>query len=188
MRRSLWLFVAAACGSPSPTAGPVAPSNHVDINDPNATHPFAIDRRLLPDCTPRSVLAQATIGLAATRCADLAADATPAQAGAALHCVADAVAHQTPFVFHQMVQGIDSSGGFGMLGRMSAGSFVVDELWYDSDPCGGSCPERGHTDVVECAGYARNRETDCRPTLHECFTCDRKRMVATCVAGGSASR
>ena len=106
----------------------------------------------------------------------------------ALRCITDAVVHKRPFAFHQWVNGIDSGGGAGLLGRMSGGTFVVDELDYDSDPCGGSCPERGHTLVSECAGYARNRETDCRPTLRECFTCAGKRDVAKCVQGGSASR
>jgi hypothetical protein len=75
-----------------------------------------------------------------------------------------------------------------MLGRMTNGAFVVDELDYDSDPCGGSCPDRGHTLVVECASYVRNRETDCRPTLRECFTCDGKHDVAECVQGSGVSR
>jgi hypothetical protein len=185
MRRSLWLVV-AACASPS--ARPIEPSNTVDVNDPNAAHPFTIDRAALPDCTARSVLEHAIIGLSVIRCADLAADSTPAQAAAALRCIADAVARKRPFAFLQSVNGIDSGGGFGMMGRMTNGAFVVDELDYDSDPCGGSCPERAHTIVVECGSYVRNRETDCRPTLRECFTCDHKRDVAECVQGSGVSR
>jgi hypothetical protein len=185
MSRSLWLLVAACA---SPTTPPAAPSNTVDANDPNAVHRFTIDRAALPDCTARSVLEHAIIGVSVIRCNDLGADATPAQAADALRCITDAVARKRPFAFVQSVNGIDSGGDFGMLGRMTNGAFVVDELDYDSDPCGGSCPEKGHTVVTECGSYVRNRETDCRPTLRECFTCDHKHDVAECVQGSGVSR
>jgi hypothetical protein len=185
MRRSLWCVLVAACGNPPPQAPPpLAPSN---VADPAVARPFRIDRASLPDCSALSVLKQASAGISVTRCGELAADATPAQIADALRCVTDAVATNQPFVVHQWVRGIDSLVGIGALGRISGGAFVVDELDYDSDPCGGSCPERGHTDVTECAKYTRTSRSDCaRNMLAECFACDGKRDAGSCVQGGSA--
>ena len=182
MRRSLWLLVAAACGAPTP----IAPSN---VADPAVARPFRIDRASLPDCSALSVLKQASTGISVTQCGALEADAPATQVADALRCVTDAVARNRPFVFHQWVRGIDSRVGIGALGRINGGAFVVDELDYDSDPCGGSCPARGHTDVTECAKYTRTNARDCaRNLLAECFACDGKRDVGSCVQGSGVSR
>jgi hypothetical protein len=180
MRRSLWLLVAAACGEPSPAPPPVAPSN---VADPTVARPFTIDRSALADCSSLTVLKHATAGATVMPCGELDADATTAQLADALRCVANAVTGNQPFAFHQWVQGIDSQVGIAMLGRISGGAFVIDELEYDSDPCGGGCPEKGHTDVVECSKSTRSGSADCTRIMTECFTCDGKRDVASCVQG-----
>jgi hypothetical protein len=105
----------------------------------------------------------------------------------AFHCVADAIARARPFVFHEALAGMDSAIERGLVGVVRDGTFVTYALKYDSDPCGGSCPQNGGTHIAECRPLVPldPPTTDCANGVTFCFECKDPVRADGCRRGGA---
>jgi len=65
-------------------------------------------------------------------------------------CMLRALRARSPFSVSWPQRGIDSVVRTGWVAIDDAGRYRVYQLHYDSDPCGGGCPERGHTSIHRC--------------------------------------
>jgi hypothetical protein len=89
-------------------------------------------------------------------------------------CVEAAIAAKQPFIAEKQVQGIDSGVARGIVGVLEHGELAIYALSYDSNPCGGGCPEAGHTQVRHCTKLAF---ADGCPDPFACFECDGDELV-----------
>ena len=167
MRCCAFLF-AASCGS-NTTAPLTEPVGYTV----DAKYLKPVDRSTLRDCTITNVLKEKTAGLRLKSCGDLDYDAMPLAREVAFHCVADAIATARPFVFHEALAGMDSAIERGLVGVVRDGTLVTYALKYDSDPCGGTCPQNGGTHIDECQPLVPldPPTTDCANGVTFCFEC-----------------
>jgi len=98
-------------------------------------------------------------------------------------CAAVAIAARRPFIVEQQVAGTDSGVARGLVGVLENGTLAVYALLYDSNPCGGGCPERGHTTVSRCDEATAAPAAECAE-LTECFHCNLERTLEDCEYGG----
>ena len=66
---------------------------------------------------------------------------------------------------------------------LESGKLAIYALSYDDNPCGGGCPQRGHTTVSRCDEATAAPASDCAE-LTACFHCNLGRTVEECVYGG----
>lgn len=111
-------------------------------------------------------------------------------AAQAMRCVAEAITTKQPFLVEQQLPGIDSTIAAGLIGVVEADRLVVYSLWYDSDPCGGSCPAKGGTRIRRCDPVDLHDPSREPCVGLECVRCDTKpattparEPVATCTVG-----
>jgi hypothetical protein len=131
------------------------------------------------DCTITSALQGFAPGTRVVACGMLERDATPAALDAMNACVERALARAQPLVFGQAIQGTDSGIADAILVRSEQGRLVAYEARFDSDPCGGSCDDRGGTRIVRCG--APRPGTGCYE-MRTCLQCDGE-IVETCRHG-----
>jgi hypothetical protein len=180
------IVVAAACEQEGarPTVAPELPHN-VALAPAPAVAPASSERRIedIPgldmggydqarqDCRLSAVARRAFAGARVRACGtiDLGGSGTLPPL---VRCVTAALAAGRPFIAEQQIQGIDSGVAEGLVGVLDGSGLALYGLSYDSNPCGGGCPERGHTTVVRC-----DRLTpvggDCTSLGEDCFACVR---------------
>lgn len=143
----------------------------------------------LRDCTLFTVENAMVVGTSIPSCGALEPDASRHPNGSAFHCISNAVTRAQPFRFTQEAFGIDSAVETGFVGLWKDGNYVVYSLHYDSDPCGGSCPQRGGTRVRECRPlHALDPGGGCeKGHVEECFECERQVSVGACIRGEHGS-
>lgn len=171
-----WLVVAAcACTRPpAPAATPIAnaaPSSLVAI-DRVAPLAIAAVPGAKRDCRPSQVIRRRFAGQAVTPCNTS-------------ECVERALADGQPFLLETTQQGIDSTIAYGLVGAVDAGELVAYYMLFDSDPCGGSCPDRGSTTIDRCTRLVRDitHPDACAVNVTQCFRCDGARTVERCEFG-----
>jgi len=136
------------------------------------------------DCRPSVVVRRRFAGNQVMPCGPVSVDAEPRAVANARGCVADALAHDQPFVLEQQVLGIDSSVARGLVGVIEDGRLVVYTTLYDSDPCGGSCPDRGMTMVERCGRVTSgSNAAACAVDATRCFECVAPVSVEVCRFG-----
>lgn len=154
---ALWFLFACERGAPSPVPAPpsVAPRDALkriedvpkvaDYRDPKSPY----------DCTVISAMQTYFAGTRVESCGMLETDAAPEAMAATTACVEKAIAATRPVIFAQAVQGTDSGVAVANLARMENGKYVGYEAHFDSDPCGGSCSDRGWTRIARCTSAPR---------------------------------
>lgn len=187
------VLVLAACGSSAPRSAPTTESTTVVV--PPADAPSAdpsdpiIGGPIRQDCRPEAVIARRLGGQAVIDCGDLNPGSTADARERARVCVATALAGKRPFRAVEYLQGIDSEVGFGVYATTRNGAFQPFTISYDSDPCGGGCPDRGHADITVCKHLVAKdpAQTPChdRRNLIDCFDCAQA-GAERCVAGDPA--
>lgn len=101
-----------------------------------------------------------------------------AEVAAVQVCMLDALRTATPFHLTLDQRGIDSDVGEGFIGHRVAGQLVVEHLGYDSNPCGGGCPENGSSWSSRCGTVTFGACDD--PTRDFCFACDDRTPLHVC--------
>jgi len=134
------------------------------------------------DCRPSAVARRRFAGAAVRACGvyDLATEAdwehardykaVAKRVRPLVDCAATAIAAKRPFVVEQQVAGTDSGVAYVLVGVLESGKLAIYSLSYDSNPCGGGCPERGHTTVRRCDKASEPPAAECAE-LVECFHC-----------------
>jgi len=183
------LVVACACA----TATQPEPLHNVAVSKTplvaiENVRPLAIEKvaGAKHDCRLSSVVRRHFAGREVIACGPLAYDAgKPAIAGAR-ECIEKALADGQPFLFEAQIQGIDSEVAGGLVGVVEQDGLATYELMFDSDPCGGSCPERGLTTISRCARVTRDVSNPeaCAVNVMHCFRCGAPRIVEQCRFGG----
>lgn len=137
------------------------------------------------DCRPSQVVRRRFAGEGVIACGALGIDEPPAAVAAARTCVERALADGQPFVVEAEVQGIDSTVAYGLVGIVEHGVLATYRVIFDSDPCGGGCPDRGATTIDRCTQLARDvtRAEACAGDVVRCFRCDGARIVEQCRFG-----
>jgi len=137
------------------------------------------------DCRLSSVL-RARFGAAEVEpCGALPNGAPPEELETARACVASAIAAGRPFVYEQGLHGTDSRTDMGLVGVLEHGQLVVYRARHDSDPCGGSCPENGHTLLYRCGSLdVPDMLGDCLRNVADCYKCQDATELDDCVFGG----
>jgi hypothetical protein len=182
-----WMvLVLAACGGKQATPPPqntTPPPSGKGLEDIASIQglPEELDPSAVRDCRLSSRLRDRFKGARVKPCGTIEIGAPQ---DAAVACLRDALDHDTPFVIEQRVQGIDSGVAAGAIGLLEGGALVVYRLSYDSDPCGGGCPEDGHTTIVRCrrTGPAADPRY-CAVEVTECFGCVDPQPVEDCRYG-----
>jgi hypothetical protein len=205
VRRIAFALVAlAGCDTPAPRPEP--PRN---IVPPPAAGPGDVPIEKVPrlamkaypqaarDCHPSAVARRRFAGSVVRACGSLSIvtdedwergrdyRAVARRLRPALDCASAAIAAHHPFIVEQQVAGTDSAVARGLVGVLEGGKLVVYSVHYDSNPCGGGCPEDGHTTVMRCDDHAATPDTDCSE-VDQCFHCagrDDKSVVEDCVYG-----
>lgn len=181
----LLVLVAGCQDSRKTNPPPPRPAVALDSTIPISSVPWTgEDRDPKPpyDCTMVPALAMYFPGLRVENCGVLEIEATDAQKSAAKKCVEAAVAGRRPFLFVQRVQGEDSGVLRAFLARMEGSDYVAYEASYDSDPCGGGCPERGHTYLSRCKGPPTVPKL-CDERVAACIECDDHEIIDQCAHG-----
>jgi len=86
-------------------------------------------------------------------------------------CIEAALAANQPFVAEKELQGTDSGVARAIVGVLEKGKLVKYYLNFDSNPCGGGCPERGHTSVERCDTFALSDPSCPINSLFDCVAC-----------------
>jgi hypothetical protein len=194
-RGALLLVAAAACGEP---AGPVAAPQPLRNEAPppaGSAGPRELPIEQIPglafdedadakqDCRPSQVARRRFAGIAMRACGPFdptagsdwehARDYTwvAAKLRPRIDCAVAAIAAQRPFILEERVPGTDSAVADSVVGVLEHGKLVVYSLRYDSNPCGGGCPDRGHTDVYRCEQATSEAPAATCAQPAECFHC-----------------
>ena len=122
------------------------------------------------DAEPPAVVRERFAGRRARSCGLVETNATGTARAAARACVGASVAAQVPFAWIEKRQGTDSGFASGYVGVREADGYQLYALRYDSDPCGGSCPEDGQTSLERCERIVPASESCLRPGA-PCFAC-----------------
>ncbi len=101
-----------------------------------------------------------------------------AELSAVRNCVLDSLRTAAPFHVTFDVWGIDSTVGEGVIGHRVGDRLVVEHLEYDSDPCGGSCPEKGASWSRRCGVVTFGACDD--PSSDFCMACDERTPLHVC--------
>lgn len=143
------------------------------------------DETTLRDCRASTLLAQRTAHKRVLACGELWSGSMPVEKERTYRCIADAVANSRPFVFHETLPGADSAIERGVLGLTKNGAFVTYSLRYDSNPCGGGCPQNGGTSIVECRPLTPIDPipADCSYDILDCFDCKDRGDIERCRRG-----
>jgi hypothetical protein len=155
-----WLVLCAICGceqrettaTPPPSIAPLDPT--VRIEDVPKFAEYR-DRKTPYDCTIISALQARFAGTRVETCGALGVDATPEAKAASIKCATRALEAARPVLFAQAWHGTDSAIAGAGLARFEHGTYVAYSAIFDSDPCGGSCSERGWTRIVRCQSAPR---------------------------------
>jgi len=181
---ALWFLFACERGAPSPVPAPpsVAPRDSLKrIEDVPKLANYR-DEKSPYDCTVISAMQTYLAGARVESCGMLEIHATPEAVSATTACVEKAIAATRPVIFAQAVQGTDSGVAVATLARMENGKYVGYEAHFDSDPCGGSCSDRGWTRIARCTSAPRV-STACLDRRGTCLLeCDGS-LVETCRNG-----
>jgi hypothetical protein len=147
--------------------------------------PFDLDTSLKRDCRPSSVIRRRFRGETVIACGPVEIDAKPEELRVARECVEKALADQQPFLLEVENEGIDSHVASGVLGVVEKGELAVYQMTYDSDPCGGSCPDRGLTTIERCSRIVRDvtNPEACAVNVNRCFHCEAAKVIELCRPG-----
>jgi len=137
------------------------------------------------DCRLSSVLRARFGRVEVEPCGALTYEASREALDAARACVERAVTAGRPFVYEQQVAGTDSAADMGLLGVIEQGKLVTYEAHHDSDPCGGDCPERGHTRLSRCQSLGVPETLDgWERYVGDAYRCNEPTLLEDCVFGG----
>jgi len=147
--------------------------------------PFDLDPSLRRDCRPSSVIRRRFKGEAVLACGPVEVFAKPEALRVARECVEKALADEQPFLLEVQNEGIDSNVASGLLGVVVRGELAVYQMTYDSDPCGGSCPDRGLTTIEQCKRIVRDTSNPeaCAVNVNRCFHCEAASVIELCRPG-----
>ena len=180
--------------SAPPAPPPPPPASAVADAAPGSTVAIEIQPGLVQprpegsekDCRISQVIRRRWAGAVVKSCGALTLRDTPEQERAddelARPCITGALAAKQPFVVEREVRGTDSGVARAIVGVMEGAKFQVYALSFDSNPCGGGCPERGHTLVVKCEDFKLVPIGAC-PFMFECFECTSETPVEDCRFG-----
>lgn len=100
-------------------------------------------------------------------------------------CVERALADGQPFLVETDGQGTSSTIAYGLVGVVEDGELVTYTMTFDSDPCGGSCPDHGVTAIERCVRARRDVSNPeaCALNVTRCFRCEREQLVVRCEFG-----
>jgi len=183
------LVVACACArpsSPAPIQNSVATTTKLVAIENVPALGIATVTGAKHDCRPSAVVRRHFAGREVIACGPLAYDASKPALANARTCIEKALADEQPFLFEAQVQGIDSEVAGGLMGVVEKDGLATYEMMFDSDPCGGSCPERGVTTISRCTRITRDvsNPAACAINVMHCFRCDGSRIVEQCRFGG----
>jgi hypothetical protein len=171
----VWLVLACQQSKPAPPPPPApadALSELVPIEKVPGL-PFDGYDKAQRDCRPSSVARRHFAGARVKPCGTLPlhADFSEATDVTARPCIESALAAKQPFIAEKQLRGTDSAVARGFVGVLEHGELVVYALYFDSNPCGGGCPEAGHTSVHRCRTFKVPKVTaDCND-LFDCTEC-----------------
>jgi hypothetical protein len=195
---SRWLVVLAAIGcqqntsSPAPTPVPVpTPALDAGVTSVPIEKLWGLIPQPYPkakwDCSISSVVRRRFAGTSVKPCGVFprretteleAQDDTKART-----CIEAALAAKQPFVVEKEVHGEDSQVAHALVGVLEKAKLVMYVFSYDSNPCGGGCPERGHTIVERCESFALSDPACPSSSLFNCLECKPATLVDDCIFG-----
>ena len=183
------LAVLAACsGAPAPAT----PSNRASTLDGlvaiAAIPRLPYDRGPAPDGVERDCrlgnVVRKRFGRERVRsCGELDRGADESSRNHAAACMTDAIRAGTPFFFEMQFMGTDSVPMSAVIGIRERGELVVYRAFYDSDPCGGGCMNKGGTGISRCRSVTLVPTRGCEGDPSFCFTCDDAQQVDGCKFG-----
>lgn len=102
------------------------------------------------DCSITGVFEKLLPAVHVETCGLLGPDATESDRAAAVDCMKRAGSSRRPYFLAEEIQGTDSVLARAHLISFEGDVRVMYEADFDSDPCGGSCGDRGGTEVRRC--------------------------------------
>jgi hypothetical protein len=182
-----WLLVVACACTRPPANEPLqnaAPSLLVAIEN---VPTLAIERvrDAKRDCRPSHVIRKRFAGRQVIACGALTLKASKPELAAAKACTERALADEQPFLVEAEQMGTDSIVTRTLLGIVEKGVLETYLVDFDSDPCGGSCPNGGLTTVERCGRMradVSNPEA-CAIDVTRCFRCETQKRVEICRFG-----
>jgi len=168
-----WLAACSSMASPATQNGSAPLAGHSD-GDPAAPQvqqqPVGQTAR---DCTVAGVNAAHARAHQPIDCGAIEIGASADARRQARQCVTDALAGGRPFVFRETLRGIDSTIQRGYFAVPEHDQLAVFGVDYDSDPCGGGCPQRGGSRISRCSRLTPSNPAngDCQRTVTKCFAC-----------------
>ena len=174
MRLVVVAVVCACTRPPAPAAPPLANAASSSLVAIDRVPPLEI--AAVPgakhDCRPSQVIRRQFAGHAVTPCSTR-------------ECVEQALVDGQPFLVETNGQGIDSVIAYGLVGVVDGSGLATYSMMFDSDPCGGSCPDRGSTTLERCARTTIDvtNPDACTVDVTRCFRCDGARIALRCVFG-----
>jgi hypothetical protein len=167
------LWLAACSPATSPASAPLAGHSDGDPADPQVLQQPEPVGQTARDCTVAGVNAAHARGHQPIDCGALEPGSSADARRQARQCVTDALAGGRPFVFRETLRGIDSTIQSGYFAVPEHGQLAVFGVDYDSDPCGGGCPQRGGSRISRCSRLTPSNPAngDCQHTVTKCFVC-----------------
>lgn len=197
MRSLVVVMLALGCQQNKDKPPPPPPPTPVAIDAGAGMMPIekvpGFDREPLPgakhDCRISSVVRRRFAGAKVKPCGtfplretrDSALDAK--DDAKARTCIEAALVAQQAFVAEKELHGTDSGVARAIVGVLEKGKLVQYYLGFDSNPCGGGCPERGHTTVERCDTFALSDPSCPINSLFDCVVCKPATLVEDCIFG-----